>query len=59
MQLQKEQQTDNKQKINENLPENALKAVEPYFGPPIMCNCRFVQQRYCIMWPLINENKQE
>ena len=35
MQLQKEQQTDKEQKINENLPENALEAVEPYFGPKI------------------------
>ena len=33
MQLQKEQQIDNKLKINKNLPENALEAVKPYFGP--------------------------
>ena len=33
MQLQKEQQIDNKLKINSNLPENALEAVKPYFGP--------------------------
>ena len=32
MQLQNEQQTDNKQKIIENLPENALEAVKPHFG---------------------------
>ena len=42
MQLQKEQQTDNKQKINENLPENALEAVEPYFWPQNMLDCIFV-----------------
>ena len=29
MRLQKEQQTDNKQKINLNLPENAVEAVKP------------------------------
>ena len=29
MQLQKEQQTDNKQKIIENLAENAFEAVRP------------------------------
>ena len=59
MQLQKEQQTENKQKINENLPENALEAVKTYFGPQNMFNCTFVEQRYCIMQPLINENKQQ
>ena len=35
MQLQEEQQIDNKQKINLNLPENALEAVKSYFGPKI------------------------
>ena len=35
MQLKKEQQTGIKQKIKENLTENALEAVEPYFGPKI------------------------
>ena len=45
MQLQKEQQTDNKQKITENLPENALEAVKPYFGPQKMFDCTFVEHR--------------
>ena len=42
MQLQKEQQTDNKQKIIENLPENALEAVKPCFGRQNMFDCTFV-----------------
>ena len=59
IQLQKEQQTDNKQKIKENLPENALEAVEPYVGTKNMFHCCFVEHRYCIMWPLFTENKQQ
>ena len=43
MQSQKEQKTDNKQNINENLPENALEAVEPYFGPQNMFDCSFAE----------------
>ena len=45
MQLQKEQQTVNKLKINENLPENALEAVKPYIGPQNMFDCTFVEHR--------------
>ena len=45
MQLRKEQQTDNKQKIKENLPENALDALKLYFGPHIMLECTFVEHR--------------
>ena len=45
MQLEKEQQIDNKLKINLNLPENALGAVKPYFGPQNMFDCTFVEQR--------------
>ena len=45
MQIQKEQQTDNKQKINENLPENALEAVDQCFGPQNMFDCTFFEHR--------------
>ena len=45
MHLRKEQQTDNKFKIIENLPENALEAVKPYFGRQNMFNCTFVEHR--------------
>ena len=31
MRLKKGQQKDNKQKFNENLPENAVEAVKPFF----------------------------
>ena len=55
MQLQKEQQIDNKLKM----PENALEAVKPYFGPQNMFYCTFVKHRYCIMCPLINKNRQQ
>ena len=43
MQLQKEQQIDNKLKINLNLPENALEAVKPYFSPQNMLDCTFIE----------------
>ena len=43
MQLQKEQQTDNKLKIKENLPENALEAVKSYFGRCTIVDCTFVE----------------
>ena len=59
MQLQKEQQIDNKLKINYNSPENALEAVKPYFGRQNMFDCSFFAQRYCIIWPVINKNKQQ
>ena len=59
MQLQKEQQIDNKLKINYNLPENALEAVKPYFGPQNIFDCTFVEHRHCIMWPLIIGNRQQ
>ena len=45
LRLQKEQQIDNKQKINSNLPENAFKAVKPYFGPQNMFDCDFLRTR--------------
>ena len=59
MQLQKEQRIDNKLKNQLNLPENALEAVKPYFGPQNMFDCVSVEQQYCIMWPHISENKQQ
>ena len=45
MQLQKEQQTDNKQKIIKNLTENALKAVKPFFGRQNMFDCTFIEHQ--------------
>ena len=57
MLLQKEQQIDNKQKINWNLPENALEAVNPYFGPHNMFAWAIVEHRQCNMWPLFYETK--
>ena len=45
MQLQKEQQTDNKQNIIKNLPENALKDAKRYFGRQNMFDCTFVEHR--------------
>ena len=45
MQLQKEQQIDNKLKINYNLSEKALEAVKPYFGPQNMFDLTFVEHR--------------
>ena len=45
MQLQKEQQIDNRLKIYKNLPEKALQAVKPYFDPQNMSNCTFVEHR--------------
>ena len=45
MQLQKEQQIDNKQKINWNLPENALEAVKPYLRPQNMLDCTFAEHQ--------------
>ena len=59
MQLHKEQRKDNKLKNQLNLPENALEAVKPYFGPQNMFDGTFVEHRQCIMWPLISENKQQ
>ena len=58
MQLKKEQHTE-QTKNQLNLPENDLEAVKPYFGPQNMFNCTFIEHKYCIMWPLINENKQQ
>ena len=57
MRLQKEQQIDNKQKITYILPENAFKAVKPYFGTQIMFECSSFKNRDCIMWLLINETR--
>ena len=45
MQLQKEQQVDNKQKTGWILPENAFEAVKPYFGPQNMFDCTFFGHR--------------
>ena len=45
MRLQKEQQTDNKQKISQILPESAFEAVAPYIGPQNMFDCTFIEYR--------------
>ena len=36
-----------------------MEAVKPYFGPQNLFDCAFIEHRYCIMWPLISENKQK
>ena len=41
------------------MAENALEAVKPYFCPQNMFDCTFFEQQYCIIWPLITENKQQ
>ena len=42
--LKKKQQKDNK-KINYNLPENAVEAVKRYFGPQVLFDCAYFEQR--------------
>ena len=37
--------TVNKQKFNSNLPENAVEAVKPHFGPPNMFDCAILKLR--------------
>ena len=49
MRLQKEQQIDNKQKINKNLAESAFGTVKPYYGHQNMVNCIFCENQQCIM----------
>ena len=45
MQIQKEQQIDNKQKTSFVLPENAYEDVKPYFCPQTMFICTFIDQQ--------------
>ena len=37
--VNKEQQIDNKRKINYNLPENTFETVKPYFGLQNILDC--------------------
>ena len=57
MRLQKEQQIDNKQKINLNLAENAFETVKPYYGHQNMFACNFCEHQQCNNQPLTNETR--
>ena len=49
------QQTKNQLKVARNC-FGSLKAI---FWPQKMFDCTFFEHRYCIIWPLINENEQK
>ena len=53
--------TTNRQQTKNQLKfaRKCFRSRKAYFSPQNMFYCNFVQQRYCIMWPLINENKQQ
>ena len=44
MRLQKEQQIDNKQKLNHNLAENDFETIKPYYDHQKMFDCTFCKQ---------------